>query len=162
MISLVPIPQGSSLPRKQWARTAVRAWGGTHAWQSCSRGARPACAALPVHTHPGCPLGTRVHKRVRHAGWASRRCTRVRGMYSTPFHWIISGVFSGAPCSGFAGVCGAGWSGGHPLAAPTSASLRSTQATVHPFIYSNINIFAFPPQPKHDKALRGGSPSLLF
>lgn len=27
-------------------------WGGTHAWQSRSRGARPDCAALPAHTHP--------------------------------------------------------------------------------------------------------------
>lgn len=69
----------------------------THAWQSCRRGARPACAALPVHTHPSCPLGTCVHKRVRHAGWACRRCTRVRWMYSTPFDWILSGVLSGAP-----------------------------------------------------------------
>lgn len=123
----------------------------THAWQSCRRGARPACAALPVHTHPSCPLGTCVHKRVRHAGWACRRCTRVRWMYSTPFDWIISGVLSGAPCTGFAGVCGAGWSSGHPLAASTPASLRSMQEMVHPFIYSNI--FAFPRQPKHDKAL---------
>lgn len=162
MISPVPILQVSSLPLKHGARTVVRAWGGIHAWQSCRRGARPACTALPVHTHPSCPLGTCVHRRVRHAGWACRRCTRVRWMYSTPSGWIISGVLSGAPCTGFAGVCGAGWSSGHSLAAPTPASLRSMRATVHPFIFSNINIFAFPPQPKRDKALRGGSPFLLF
>ena len=49
-----------------------------------------------------------------------------------------------------------GGSSGHPLAAPTPASPRSMQATVHPFIYSNVNIFAFRPQPKRDKALPRG------
>lgn len=55
------------------------------------------------------------------------------------------------------GGCGAGVSSGHPLAAPMLASLRSMQATVRPFIYSNINIFAFRPQPKRDKALPRGA-----
>ncbi|OWK59462.1 hypothetical protein RLOC_00012927 [Lonchura striata] len=126
-----------------------------------TRGAPCLCGSACAHP-PELSPGHMCARRVEHAGWACRRCTRMKWMYSTPFHWIISGVLSGAPCTGFAGVCGAGWGGGHSLTAPASASLRSMQAMVHPFIFSNINIFAFPPQPKRDKALRGGSPSLLF
>lgn len=50
MISRVPIPQVSSFPLKQWARTVVLAWGGhTRVAELQARGAPCLCASACAH-----------------------------------------------------------------------------------------------------------------
>lgn len=126
-----------------------------------TRGAPCLCGSACAHP-PEPPRGhVCVHTRVRHAGWARRRCTRVRWTYSTPSVWIISGVFP-AVFRPLPRLCGCVWCRGGGGAAGTRLLRQrprppaACKATIHPFIYSNINIFAFRPQPKRDKALPRG------
>lgn len=82
-----PYSRVSAVPLKQRARTAIPgAWGGTRACGRTADAGRalPVRLCLPAHTRPSRPVGTCVHTRVRRAGWACRRCARVRWMCPTP------------------------------------------------------------------------------
>lgn len=141
-------------------------------WQSCRDGARPACApCLRGSACPRPPEPPRGHMcahacAARRVGAQEMHPNEVdvpHALWLDYFRCPSSCISPPAPALWVYAVRGEGGSSGHPLAAPTPASPRSMQATIHPFIYSNINIFAFRLQPKRDKAFpRGLSNSSSF
>lgn len=166
--SRVPAPQVAAGPLKQRGTTAVPGVrGGTHArGRAADTGRAPPvrlCLRAPA---PAAPRGTCLHTRVRHAGWAckERHSSEVdvpqrpaAGLFRVSFQLYL------APLHRLCGrmrVRGAGGEVGGQRAPACCAHARVPPRPCRrpsvPFIYSNINIFAFRPQPKRDKALPRG------
>lgn len=160
MISRVPMLHVSAVPLSQRPKTvAPSAWGGTPV---CGRaaGTGAPCLCGSACAHPSEPPRGHMCAHACAARWVGVQKMRPSEVVvSHAFrmdYFVCPTVFF--PLPWLCGCMRSEGNSGHPLAAPTPASPRSIKATIHPFIYSNINIFAFRRQTKRDNAL----PRVLF
>lgn len=164
----MPMLQVSALHLKQRATTAVAGlWGGTHACgraagtgrapalrKSVLRGSALRGSALraPACPHPPEPpyghmcahacAARRVGVREMHPGEVDVPPRPPAGLFRVSFQLYFAPLPRLCGCMEGCEEVLAGGSSGHPLAAPTPASPLSMQATIHPFIYANINILS--------------------